>query len=179
MNNIRTALLVVSMILPGACSVAGQETCKRHVESQGGFSICIPYGWTVEVQEGQKYKQLFAPAAEQLTPNINFKDDTDSRSVDDYATVSVKYILDHIKENVGVTDVKLLSQDHFVTASAIPGIRVVFRSEYKGLVVRTVQYYFSGSPNQKFILTGTALDKDQAVFDSIFDSAAKSFRFEK
>jgi hypothetical protein len=179
MNKMRTVLIVVLLILPGAWNVAAQETCKRQVETQGGFSICIPYGWTVKVQEGQKYKALFAPAAEQFTPNINFKDDTDSRSLDDYATVSVKYILDHIKETVGVTDVNLLSQDHFVTALEMSGIRVVFRSEYKGMVIRTMQCYFSGSPNQKFILTGTALDKDHEVIDPIFESAARSFRFEK
>ena len=169
------AALVLLLVLTGHA----QDSCQRHLESAGGFSICAPVGWETMEKEGQKFKILFGTKGQYFTPNINFKDDTDPRLVNDYATAGVDYILKHYAD-VGATSVKLVTQEPFTTASGAAGVRVALRAEFKGLVIRTLQYYFNGKgEDQKVLVTGTALEADQATLDPIFDRAAKSFRLEK
>lgn len=156
-----------------------QDSCQRHVEPAGGFSICAPAGWETREKEGLKFKLLFGTPGQYFTPNINFKDDKDSRLINDYATAGVDYILKNY-EQVGASSVKLVTQEPFTTASGASGIRVALRAEYKGLLIRTLQYYFNGKgDDQKILVTGTALEVDQVTLDPIFDRAAKSFRLEK
>lgn len=155
-----------------------QDSCQRHVETGGGFSICIPAGWKVEEREGQKFKLLFGPTGQHFTPNLNFRDDHDSRLIGDYATAGIDYLLEHYKD-VGADSVKLVKREPFTTASGDSGVKVSFRSEFKGLLIRSLQYYLNGKDNQKVIMTATALEVDKTTLDPIFDQAAKSFRQEK
>jgi hypothetical protein len=157
---------------------SAQDSCPRHVETGGGFSICVPIGWKVEAREGQKFKLVFAPRGERFTPNLNFRDDNDSRLLDDYATAGIDYLLENYKD-VGADSVKLVKREPITTAAGASGVKVTFRSEYKGLLVRSLQYYLNGKGDQKVIMTGTALEVDQETLDPIFDQAAKSFRVEK
>jgi hypothetical protein len=185
-KKLRNLAFVLALLLIGAGNVAAQE-CKRNIESQGGFSICIPYGWTVEEREetdvntGQKrpakYRMLFAPSGENFRPNINFKEENDSSSLDNYLTASIKTIFSS-QEKLGVGGLKVVSQDRFSSTSGVSAAKVVFQSEYKGFVVRTIQYYFD-VPGRKVILTGTTLEKDSATLDPVFDGAARSFRLER
>lgn len=155
-----------------------QDSCQRHVETGGGFSICIPTGWKVEEREGQKFKLLFGTRGQHFIPNINFRDHNDSRLLADYATAGIEYLLENYKD-VGADSVKLVKREPFTTASGGSGVKVTFRSEYKGLLVRSLQYYLNGQGDQKLIITGTALEVDHETLDPIFDQAAKSFRVEK
>ncbi len=155
-----------------------QNSCQRHVETGGGFSICIPAGWKVKEKEGQKFKLLFGTSGQHFTPNINFRDHNDSRLLADYATAGIDYLLENYKD-VGADSVKLVKREPFTTAGGASGVKATFRSEYKGLLIRSLQYYLNGKGDQKVIMTATALEVDQATLDPIFDQAAKSFRVEK
>ena len=155
-----------------------QDSCQRHVETGGGFSICVPLGWKVEAREGQKFKLVFGPPGQRFTPNLNFRDHNDSTLIDDYATAGIDYLLEHYKD-VGADSLKLLKREPFTTAAGDSGVKVTLRSEFKGLLVRSLQYYFNGKGDQKVIMTATALEADQVTLDPIFDQAAKSFRIEK
>jgi hypothetical protein len=187
MKKLRNLVFVLALLLIGAGNVTAQESCKRDIESQGGLSICIPHGWTVEedqetdVNTGQKhpakYKMLFAPKGENFRPNINFKEENNSSTLDDYLTASIKIVLSS-QEKLGVGGLKVVSQDRFSSTSGVSVAKVVFQIEYKGFVVRTIQYYFD-VPGRKVILTGTTLEKDSATLDPVFDGAARSFRLER
>lgn len=155
-----------------------QDSCQRHVETGGGFSICIPVGWEVQEKEGQKFKLLFGTRGQYFTPNINFKDQHDTRLLSDYATAAIDYVLNHYKE-AGADSVKLVKQEPFTTVSGVTGVKVTLRAEFKGLLVRSLQYFLNGKSDQKLIITATALEVDQATLDPLFDQAAKSFRLEK
>lgn len=177
MSTIRN-LLLLGMLLPGASGVAAQEVCKRNIEPQGGFSFCVPDGWTASEKEGGKYKSLFAPAAEKFTANINMKDDVSAMALGEYATISVDYILKNYAQ-FGATSVKALTRDSFTTKTGLAGIKATFHAEYKGLLIGTIQYYFSGNPGQKLILTCTVLEADQATLDPVCDRAAKTLQLEE
>ena len=159
-------------------NVRAQDSCQRHVEPAGGFSICTPEGWRVKEQEGQKFKFIFGPPGQHFTANLNFKETNVSASISEFASFSVNYLLEHYKET-GAESVKLIKQEPFPTASGVPGVKASFKAEFKGLLIRSVQYYLSGTGDQKLILTATALEVDHAIIDPIFDRAAKSFRLEK
>ena len=134
--------LLLVILLCVVSSARAQEACNRHSEPQGGFSLCVPDGWTAQEKEGQKYKLLFAPAAERFVANINMKDDTSAIPLEDYATASVEYIVTNYSK-IGATDVKALTRAGFTTEAGLAGIRATFHAEYKGLLVRTIQYYFN------------------------------------
>jgi hypothetical protein len=175
---IKTFAFVTAILFLLTSTIPAQDSCPRHVETGGGFSICVPIGWKVEAREGQKFKLVFAPRGERFTPNLNFRDDNDSRLLDDYATAGIDYLLEHYKD-VGADTVKLLKREPITTAAGVSGVKVTLRSEFKGLLVRSLQYYFDGKDDQKVIMTATALEADQVTLDPIFDQAAKSFRVEK
>jgi hypothetical protein len=175
MKIIRRSLVVLGLLLLCFSSGLAQETCKRDVEP--GFSVCVPDGWSVETKADQKFKSFFAPAAETFTTNINFRDDASSASLTSYVADSIKQILSN-PPTIAATSIKLVGWTDFATASGLSGNRVAFETEYKGLLVRTVQYYLEAGQNRKLIVTGTCLVKDKVTFDSVFERAAKSFRVE-
>ncbi len=155
-----------------------QTPCQRHAEAIGGFSFCPPAGWIVAAQEGQKYKIVHRERSTTFTPNINVKDETTDYTLPEYVSVSIKTITTGY-ESIGATSIKLLDQTNFTTANRTSGIRVSFRTEYKGLLIRTLQYYFNGKPGQKLIVTCTFLEEEKAALDPLFDSTLKTFQLDK
>jgi hypothetical protein len=49
---------VLALILFSLSIGWAQENCKRNLEPQGGFSLCIPEGWSVQATEGEKFKKI-------------------------------------------------------------------------------------------------------------------------
>lgn len=172
------AFVLLGMLGAGALGITGQEQCKRNVEPQGGFSLCVPEGWTVSEKEGEKYKLYFAPAGERFTPNINMKHGVSTMTLDEYATSSVDYILKNYTQ-FGATSVTALTRETQTTGSGLAFIKLTFRAEYKSLLIRTIQYLTSASPQDKLILTCTALEADQVNMDPVCDRAAKSLQLEE
>jgi hypothetical protein len=175
---IRVIVLWVLALALSASFAAAQE-CTRHTEAAGGFSVCLPGGWTAEGSSDSKFKTLFAPSQPgQVRANINFRDDSRDISLSEYVDASVKYMFEHPEQLEGVSELKVASRQSLTTDLGLAYVRVAFHSVFKGFVLRTVQYYFSlGS--SKLIVTGTELEKDQSTFDPLFDRAAKSFKWEK
>ena len=178
----------IALVLVLAASAMAQDSCVRHVEAQGGFSVCLPSGWLPTQKEdtddnGQKhpakYKILYSPVAAQFRPNINFKDEASSASLEDYVAAGIDVVLGS-QEKLGITNLRVVTRGSFVASSGLYGMRVVFQFDYKGYAVRSVQYYFNDAANsRKFVITGTGPEQDQAALDSIFDLTARSFRLER
>lgn len=173
---VAAAILVFSLNCPA--QEHSRETCERHLEPEGGFSFCVPEGWTIQEREGNKYKMVFAPRATNFTPNINVKDETSTYQLDDYVTASIQTILNN-REKIGATSIKPVGQTAFITNSRLRGIRVAFLTEYRGLMVRTLQYYFDVGNNHKILVTGTALEETKDTYDRVFDSVLKTFQLDK
>jgi hypothetical protein len=167
-------LFVFALVQVGAAQVA----CQRHVEPLGNFSFCPPGGWTVTEKEGSKFKIIHGPRGQVFTANINVRDEANGAPLTDYVAASVKEILGNYA-TIGATSVKLLEQVNFVTTKRTAAIRVAFRTEYKGLLIRTLQYYFNGKDGQKLVVTCTALEEDKATLDPLFDRALRTFQLER
>lgn len=165
--------VVVLVVCALAQSGTAQGVCNRHVEKEGGFSFCVPAGWSVVERPEHKYKIVFAPRSAVFTANINLRDELNNATLDKYVAASLKLILSNYKET-GATSVKVLSQSNFSTASGLRAIKLTLLTEYKGLQIRTQQYYFSG--NYKLIVTCTALEEESAALAPVFDGVMKSFQ---
>lgn len=170
-------MLIGVVVVIGARCLSAQPNCNRHVEPQGGFSICIPDGWASREKENEKFKFLFGQPSDDFAPNLNFKEEMSTLALSDYVAAGVRNILAN-KEKIGATSIEPLGQSDFTTDSGMRGIRAVFQVLYKGYLVRTIQYYFDAGNSRKLIVTGTSLDKNKEVFDRVFDQAAKSFRLD-
>ena len=174
MMKLSRLVLFAVLVFAGAAYTSAQP-CTRHVEAQGGFSICLPDGWLVKQQEGETYKMLFGQPSDGFAPNLNFKEEMSNLELSAYVAAGVKNILAS-KEQLGATSLDVLGQSDFVTDKGVRGIRVVLLSEYKGHWVRTIQYLFPASPGRKLIVTGTSLEKNKEVFDRVFDRTLKSIQ---
>jgi len=168
------SLSIVWLLFSGVVFVAAQEPCNRSLEPEGGFSLCVPEGWEVTKKEGEKYKLYFAPAGERFTANINIKVGESTLALDDYATASVDHILKNFR-TFGPTDVKALTKNSFSTRGGLAAIKATFHVEYKEIVIRSIQYYFSDA-DRKLVLTCTLPDADAATMEPVCDRAAKSFQ---
>ncbi|MDX6577532.1 MAG: hypothetical protein QOE96_3485 [Blastocatellia bacterium] len=175
MKFVRSVVAGLALILFSLSVGVAQETCKRNIEPLGGFSLCVPDGWSVQAREGEKFKMIFGPAAETFTANINIKNENSTFSLPDYAGASIKTVL---ANTVGATSIKLVRWTDFSSTSGLAADRAVFEVEYKGLQITSIQYYFVAGSNKKFVLTGTCLLKDKDAFENLIERAAKSFRLE-
>ena len=142
MEKLRFLSLAILLILIGTCAARAQ-TCNRDVEAQGGFSICVPDGWTVETKASEKYKLIFAPQS-YIVANINFKDEANAAPLEDYVAAGTKNLMSNVAQT-GATSIKVVSQTKFVTDFNLNGIKVIFSTEYKGYQFRQLQYQFSAA----------------------------------
>jgi hypothetical protein len=74
--------------------------------------------------------------------------------------------------------IKLESRSVFATASGEQGIKLVFRSETKGLELRATQFLFAGKGDKKLLLHFMALEKEAVALDPIFDRSMKTLQLE-
>jgi hypothetical protein len=155
--------------VPAVC----QEKCRAHVESDAGFSFCPPRGWT----EANDQKPIFfrGPASEGFVPNFNMRTEASDSPLPVYLAATQRSILGH-PERLGVSSIVLVEQTEFATRSPAAGFKVIYRSEYKGMIVRSLQYLFDGKSGQKVILTCTVLERDAKTFDQVCDAAARTFQ---
>ena len=171
-------LLAVALLLAFTSVGAAQGTCLRYLEPGAGFSLCPPDGWTIEEHAGEKYKIMFGSGAN-FRPNINFKEQTSPATLAEYAELAKKLIVS--KENIeklGATTLVALGQSEFATTSGLSGIKIIFQTEFKGYLIRTIQYYFELKSGRKIIVTFTGMVADKETLDPIIDRSLRTFRME-
>ncbi len=173
----KKAALAFIVLLTFALTAASQQTCKRHTEPEGGFSLCPPEGWSIEEKTGQKYKVVFGTPSNNFTPNINLKEEAYDGPLNEYLAAGIKSILAST-EKLGATSIELTGQSDFVTDSGQRGFRVGYRTKYKGYLIRTIQYLLNGKSGKKIVVSCTALESDREVLDDVFDRSVKTFRFD-
>ena len=165
-------------VLALAAICFAQDFCKRHAEPAGGFSFCPPEGWTTREKEGEKFKLFFGPASANFAVNMNVKEEESALPLADYVAAGTRVVLASA-EKLGATSIKVVSQSDFVTAAKQPGIKVVYQTLYKGLLIRTIQYLFDGPNQKKLVFTFTALESEKETFDPIFERSVKTFQIDK
>lgn len=171
-------LLAAALLLAFTSVGAAQGTCLRYQEPGAGFSFCPPDGWTIQELTGEKYKVIFGSGAN-FRPNINIKEQTSQATLAEYAELAKKLIVS--KENIeklGATTLVVAGQSEFVTTSGLSGIKVTYQTEFKGHLIRSMQYYFELKSGRKIIVTFTELLADKETLDPIIDRSLKTFRME-
>lgn len=168
----KASIAFLFVFLLGLTSFA-QETCNKVLEKDGGFSFCAPLNWTVSREAGEKYQTIAGETVNGVSPNMNIKDEVSKIMLSDYVAASIKNILADVKK-IGASSIKLESQSDFAAAS-MRGFKVVWQVDVNGIKIRSIQYFFSGKNDRKYIVTGTALEADKEVTDSIFDKSVKTF----
>ena len=175
-RTLSAALVILTLAITGAA----QANRARHVETAGGFSFCPPEGWIEKKTTEEKYSQFFGPEQEGFTANLNIKDETSPTPLTDLIAASIKQILlPASAERFGVTSISLVNQSEFITSSSLPVFKVEFRVELKAWIIRTVQYYFAGAVDKKFVLTFTSVEAQRAKLDPVCDDSVKTLRLEK
>jgi hypothetical protein len=172
-------LFAATLLLTYSAVGAAQGTCLRYLESGAGFSFCPPDGWTIEEKAGEKYKMMFGTIANNFRPNINIKEQTSEATLAEYAELAKKLIVS--KENIeklGATTLVAVGQSEFMTTSGLSGIKITYQTEFKGYLIRTMQYYFELESGRKIIVTFTGLVVDDKTLDPLLDRSLKTFRIE-
>jgi hypothetical protein len=171
MPKIAAFLLIVLTL---ALTAAAQSPCTRYTAP--GFSICVPEGWQLKPGSEAVYTAIFGPRSEVFVSNINFKFAVSSYPVETHVDGTLDYLFKHYKE-YGITDIKLLSRARFDTDTKVPGVKLVFLTEFSGMTLNSVQYMMELKTG-KLAVTGTGLNTQKASDDKIFDAAVKSIKIE-
>jgi hypothetical protein len=155
-------VISIVLLLLFCATYSKAQPCTRHTEVEGGFSVCLPEGWETRKKPNDKFTTLYGPRTEGFTPNLNFKDELSKLTLRAYVAAGIDTILAS-KDKFGATSIESLGQTNFSTATSLTGIRVVFRAEFKGTMLRLIQYCFDLGNGRKLILTATGLDKNKDV----------------
>src|SRR5436190_2192033 len=164
-------------MLACALSALAQETCTRHMEAAGGFSYCLPAGWTVQEYPGQKFKVVTGPTSEVFTANINVQANNNTAELRSYADAGIKAYLAN-GGSLGKNNLSLAGRSEFITDSGEKADKAVFRVEHKGMMVLVLQYVVDTGKG-KLHFTGTTLESEKGVNEKLFDAAMKTFKIEK
>ena len=167
-----TAAIAAAAI--GAAAPASAQDCRRAIES--GFSYCLPDGWTAKAGDQQKFKVYLAPPGETFTPNVNFNEVDDTRSLADWVALNVKTMTDDPKK-MGATSFRVLGQSDFATTSGERGTRVAMDISTAQVSVRLYQYYFSGRAAKKYLASCIGLQTLQSL-ESTCDRMFRTFRLD-
>jgi hypothetical protein len=165
---------ITLFLLAFGLSAFAQDNCTRYTEAAAGFSFCQPAGWTLVEREGSPFKLVMAPPADVFRANLNTRADDSTLDLKDYVDGSIKSVLEGTAK-MGATSIVFVSRSEFVTDSGAKGVKVTYRTEYKGLIIFSAQYFIDTGKG-KLLVTGTALESEKGVDGKLFDAAMKTFR---
>lgn len=175
------ALLALIFIFVTAFNA--QTVCKRQVESAGGFSYCPPEGWVKFEKEANYEFAGFETLRESKFPgsNLNIRTSVLDMSLADFVTESNKYTVDAAVLDSSVKSIELLGRSEFTTMSGLNGEKIWYQVKTKRVDAQllTIQFYFAGAKNKKFILTYTILESNKGELEKIIEDSAKTFQIEK
>jgi hypothetical protein len=173
----RTSLLFSLCLAFLAVPGFAQKDCVKYVDTTGGFSFCVPEGWTLTVQPGQKFKVVMGPASQFFVANINIQVNKNTTELRSYADAGIKAYLAS-KSPIGAQNLTLLSRSDFLTDSKERADKAVFREEYQGKVLVIIQYVIDTGTG-KLHLAGTTLAAERNVNEKLFDASMKTFELLK
>lgn len=174
----RNLLLALFFILIAAPVYAADNTCQRHIESSGDYSLCPPDGWEIRPPGDSQYHSFFGKASGSLNPNINVYDETTDLPLKKYAEEGQKQAI-KMALDAGFKRVDIVNQSDFVTHAEEKAIRTVYSSEFKGNQIVTVQYMFNGTRGRKIVVTCTVPESQKEKFMPICDQSLKTYRTDK
>lgn len=172
------ALLTVAFTLACRAQEGAQATCKRHAEPEGGFSFCPPEGWEMAQDSRLKFKTAVGPYSDGHTPNISVIKVNSPEPLGEFVSVAIQHY-PASAERLGAEYIKMLGRSEFTTHSKQKGIKLAFLSESRGLLLRTIQYFFSGKGDDKFLITCTALEKGIEALGPFCDRSIETLQIDK
>jgi len=159
-----------------AFSAAAQTPCKEHSEPQGVFTICQPDGWAPQPSSpDRKYRSL--RRAKSPTAQISFIERTDAASVYDVGFRGIANVF-AAKDELEISNVRVISAGDFMTASGEKGIRFLFALTSEGVDSRNLSFIFQAAGNTKLQINATSTAADTA-FESEVDAAVKTLKIRK
>lgn len=144
----------------------------RLSEPAGGFSYLPPTGWHIRTFPSLKYKICYTTPANGFAPNINTVDEVAPMAMGPYMQLSVTQM------KRAYTNLHVLSQNPFVTASGIHGIRMATDGVVGGKHMHQVFYVFPSANNHKYVMPASSLASDHNKYDAATDKAMKTFKLQ-
>jgi len=148
-----------------------KELDAPHAVKDGALSIATPKNWELKDVEGL-LQIAVGPIEDGFATNIALAKDAFPGSLKEYAASNIAYCEKTAKEfkKVGESEVKLDAGD---------AIRLVTTSEQEGKHFRQVFYLLKHPAGGQLTLTCTTLAEKNDGFDTLFESIAKSLKFDK
>jgi len=108
--------------------------------------------------------------------NLNVKDGMTNASNDEVVVAAlIALFAENEKPGPEAKKISLVGLTKVSTISGLKGSRIVLQTEYKGWLIRTIQFLID-LPDRKLILTGTSLVSDKSTIDPLFDGVARSVK---
>jgi len=139
----------------------------------GEFSYVTPEGWYRTKLTGVPFMIVWTDSDLGAKPNIYVDAVEPSRDLPAAATNTVKKNLGHF------TSYSVLRQVEFVTASALPGIKIVATRKNKDALPLALFHYLIADSNRVIAVTCTCAEPAGAKYEPLFDQAMKAVQSEQ
>jgi hypothetical protein len=157
---------LVAVASPGRAQDLGET-----VSQPGLFSYQAPKGWTVKDTSFSKYKVCFDVPKNKFAANINVVLENFSGPLDKYVDLNAT----NLKASTMFQNLKIVDQKQFTTTDGTSGVRMVVTDSIQNMNLQQVFYFFSGSSDNKFVVTASSLVGDGDTYAPIFDATLKTF----
>ena len=145
--------------------------CKKDEEntSSNGYSFTPPSSWTVGTAAGG-IETFTGPADGAFSPNMNIVTENFNGALKEYVDANISSL------NT-VFNGELVSRVAFQSNSGLSGEKLIYLTSVSGINLRYIFYFFSPKSGRKtyVVITGTGLASYDTKYDTMFDTAAKSF----
>lgn len=165
---------IILFVVAFAAAGLSQTPCTRYVGA--GFSMCQPAGWTVDADDGSKFKSISGVASGGKRANANFSEDESAMTLSDYVDATNKYTLTHVAET-GFTAVTLVSRTAVVIDMNERGVKSSFLEELNGNKLFGVQYIFDAG-KKKLLITFTSFESEREANEKLFDATIKTLKID-
>ena len=148
-----------------------KELDAPHAVKDGALSIATPKNWELKEVEGL-LQIAVGPIDDNFATNVALAKDAFPGNLKEYAASNIAYCEKTAKEFKKVSDAE-------VKLDAGDAIRLVTTSEQEGKHFRQVFYLLKHPAGGQLTLTCTTLAEKNDAFDVLFESIAKSLKFDK
>ena len=159
-------LTLLAVAVPGRAQDLGETVSQPDL-----FSYQAPKGWTVKDSTYSKYKVCFDVPKNKFAANINVVLENYSGTLDKYVELNET----NLKASTMFQNLKIVAQKPFATTDGTAGVRVVVTDTIQNFDLQQVFYFFSGSSDNKFVVTASSLVADGDTYAPIFDATLKTF----
>jgi hypothetical protein len=163
-------VFALAVLLFTTISSQGQDLGET-ISQPGLFSYQAPKGWAIKSLQLSKFPIAADAPRNNFSANINVVVEPAPGSLADYVALNKKLLV----ATPMFTHFQIVDEQSFETSAGVKGVRLVTNDGLGKEDMQQIFYFFEGSSNNKFVVTGSSLAADGDHYAPVFNASLKTF----